>query len=1117
MMKRIRRSLKGIYWRKAIIYLLTCCLLFNTSLPVVMATPSGGTPDISNTGITSITYNTSYGSDTYDHTTLVTVGDTRTVINWESLDTAGGPPELRETLAFTQQSGLSNSAVLNRISGPETQFNGDLVAPDMRIFMINPAGILFGDGSTIKVTQLVASGLNMSNDAFDAYLSDPVNNNMEFEGGNGTVVNDGTINANSVFLVGKKVRNLHTINAPGGVVVLAAGENVYIAEDGSNVVVQVSEGFYTDTTDDIRNRSLINAGDGKIVLAAGDTFSRAISNAGVIEAPGGDITMRAAKIDNKYLITTSSDESNAGNINITGTEGVIVEQDSLGNPGGVEANGGTDSVEFGGGTGDGGNITIQTDGLFQLDDISSVTAAGGSVSGKGGSVSITCNDFEIAGTMSASPGNKTEEYGTLEISAASNVSIANGANAGLTNTLYEQDIETLSQEATNLVVNSQEGITVKNISDNEITGQFGSIELHATGDESAVTFDDSTTDETPTISDTIRTTLGDIVIEAGSGGMNIGNLTTGKDLIDETPAPGQILLTTNNATNEEDEIITGDMTTGNLTIRTGWGTATIDAKSSGNLTVNGDVMVGRESSEMEPSPILNVPLGDDAEAVIKLSADKNVILNGTVEAYAQGSAEGKENSITKANIDILAGQDATINGDILADAKSTANGTADAIIKVEAVGALNFAEGVEVHATADDAAADSVGPNWESDEANTDSGHAQTIINENAIILVDDSFSTPKSDAIVIDAADLLLNDTLQEGESIDSYTQPAAGTVTPTMEGDKITGFTYNPPEDLSTLTFSETGETTSEATDTFTYTINGETATVTISLTNSLPVAVDDLAKTYQGQAVKINVITNDTDPDTGDILRPVEGSVAPKNGKLVLNVDGTFTYTPNADFTGEDSFTYAVTDGTNYVSDPVTVKITVREEPQPPFSEIVLPFIHPAPGLDEAEWKDVEISGSSALAKWVAKELGVDKETLDIQVANSTASTTGIQPYEAYSNLRKAAIILKDADGSHIAALAQVISEFASNNVPPTEEQMASIADAIRRNTDEDSYYTVANEYLDALVTYVGVLSSEMGYSPAKAVQIVTDKYISQMTQNQNVGVAAFLAASLAALGG
>jgi filamentous hemagglutinin family protein len=1100
-MKRIKRSLKGVYWRKVITYLLTCCLLFNTSLPVVMATPSGGTPDMSNTGITTITYNTNYGSDVYGHTTLVTVGDTRTVINWASLDTAGGAPELRETLAFTQGS-LTNSAVLNRVSGPATQFNGDLSAQGMRIFMINPAGIVFGSGSTVNVTQLVASGLNMSNDAFDAYLSDPVNNKMVFAGGDGDISSRAYITADKVYLVGKKVFNVGPIVADEGLVVMAAGDEVRMFENGSDVSVVVSG--LGDGDPDIRNAGNVSVNNGKIVLAAGDTFSRAIRNVSILAASGGEVSIQAAKVENNGWILTNSSSGNGGSVNLTGTESVTVGVDGLGTGALIEANAGDE--------GDGGNITIQTDGLFRIDADSSISAAGGNISGKGGDVTISCDNFEILGDISASPGNKTEEPGTLEISTASNVSIANGANAGLTNTLYEQDIETLSQEATNLIVNSQEGITVKNLSDNEITGQFGSIELHATGDESAVTFDDSTTDETPTISDTIRTTLGDIVIEAGSGGMNIGNLTTGKDLSDEKPTPGQILLTTNSATNNEDEIITGDITTGNLTIRSGWGPATIDAKSSGNLTVNGDVMVGRESTEMEPSPILNIPLGEDAEAVIKLSAGENITLNGNVEAYAYGSAEGNENSVTKAYIDVLAGQDAQINGDILADAKSTTNGTADAVIKIEAVGALNFAEGVEVHATADDAAADSVGPDWESDEANTDSGHAQTIINENAIILENDSFSTPKSDTIVINAADLLENDTLQEGETIDSYTEPTAGTLTRTPPDGDLVSLEYNPPEDLSELTFNEAGE----ATVTFTYTINDKTATVTITLTNGLPVAIDDLATTYVGQSVNINVLLNDTDPDMGDVLKVIEGAITPKNGTLVPNEDGTFTYTPNEGFTGDDSFTYAVTDGAN-TSAEVEVKITVSEEPPPPISELALPFIHPAPGLDKVEWIDVEILGCPALAKWVAKELGVDEKTLDIQVANSSASTTDIQPYESYSNLRKAAIILRDADGSHMAALAQVISEFASNNAPPTEEQMASIADAIRRNTDEDSYYAVANEYLDALVTYVGILSSEMGYTTAKAVQIVTDKYISQLTQNQNVGVAAFLAASLAALGG
>jgi len=356
------------------------------------------------------------------------------------------------------------------------------------------------------------------------------------------------------------------------------------------------------------------------------------------------------------------------------------------------------------------------------------------------------------------------------------------------------------------------------------------------------------------------------------------------------------------------------------------------------------------------------------------------------------------------------------------------------------------------------------------------------------------------------------------EGGTISSYTQPAegTGTVTSTMQGDKIIDITYNPPEDFSAVTFDENGE----ATVTFTYfardvegAVSENPATVTITLTNNLPVAVTDLATTFQEQPININVLTNDTDLDLDDVFTVIEGAVAPTNGTLVLNEDGTFTYTPDKGFLGDDSFTYSVTDGSN-ASSEVEVKITITEEPPPP-----VPYIPSAPGLDRIQRIEVEVSGYPALAKWVAKELGVEEKMVDIWMANSLASTKGIQPYDAYSKLKKAALILQDADGSHIASLAQVINEFASSAAPPTEEQIVSIADAITRNTDEDedSYYAIANEYLDALLTYTDILSSEMGFSPIESVQIVTDKYISRLTQNQDVGVATFLAACSTAFGG
>jgi PKD repeat protein len=76
---------------------------------------------------------------------------------------------------------------------------------------------------------------------------------------------------------------------------------------------------------------------------------------------------------------------------------------------------------------------------------------------------------------------------------------------------------------------------------------------------------------------------------------------------------------------------------------------------------------------------------------------------------------------------------------------------------------------------------------------------------------------------------------------------------------------------------------------------------------------------------------VITNDSDPD-GDPLT-AHLVTGPGNGTLMLNPDGTFTYTPTAGFSGTDTFTYLVNDG-SVDSNVATVTITVVK-PVPPKS--------------------------------------------------------------------------------------------------------------------------------------------------------------------------------------
>jgi fimbrial isopeptide formation D2 family protein len=90
-------------------------------------------------------------------------------------------------------------------------------------------------------------------------------------------------------------------------------------------------------------------------------------------------------------------------------------------------------------------------------------------------------------------------------------------------------------------------------------------------------------------------------------------------------------------------------------------------------------------------------------------------------------------------------------------------------------------------------------------------------------------------------------------------------------------------------------------------------------------LPTSSDDTATTPQGQPVNINVLANDRgnlDPSTVKVQTP------PTNGTVVVNPDGTITYTPRTGFSGTDTFTYQVCDtGGSCTTSKVTVTVTPR----------------------------------------------------------------------------------------------------------------------------------------------------------------------------------------------
>ncbi|WP_339668877.1 Hint domain-containing protein [uncultured Roseovarius sp.] len=98
-----------------------------------------------------------------------------------------------------------------------------------------------------------------------------------------------------------------------------------------------------------------------------------------------------------------------------------------------------------------------------------------------------------------------------------------------------------------------------------------------------------------------------------------------------------------------------------------------------------------------------------------------------------------------------------------------------------------------------------------------------------------------------------------------------------------------------------------------------------------NTAPDAVNDDGVTTDFETeVIVPVLANDTDADFDTLS--VTGATDGANGTTIVNGDGTVSYTPNAGFSGTDTFDYTISDG-NGGTDTATVTVTVGDAPPPP----------------------------------------------------------------------------------------------------------------------------------------------------------------------------------------
>ena len=217
-----------------------------------------------------------------------------------------------------------------------------------------------------------------------------------------------------------------------------------------------------------------------------------------------------------------------------------------------------------------------------------------------------------------------------------------------------------------------------------------------------------------------------------------------------------------------------------------------------------------------------------------------------------------------------------------------------------------------------------------------------------------------------------------------------------------------------------------------------NGMVASLTLAAGVAQPIANDDPYSVNEDDSLivaAIGVLGNDTDAS----LIPVPLMVPPASASLVsstssgsvaLNTDGSFTYTPNADFNGTDSFSYRANDGT-LDSNPANVTITVNPMNDAPVADANGPYtatVNVAVTLDGSGSSDID--GDTLTYAWDFGDL--------------TPSGTGEMPSHTYMAIGTYTVSLVVNDGSvdSTAVITTVDVGVAVNTAPVAVGDTATV---------------------------------------------------------------------------
>ncbi len=292
----------------------------------------------------------------------------------------------------------------------------------------------------------------------------------------------------------------------------------------------------------------------------------------------------------------------------------------------------------------------------------------------------------------------------------------------------------------------------------------------------------------------------------------------------------------------------------------------------------------------------------------------------------------------------------------------------------------------------------------------------------------------------------------------------------------------------------------------DSFTFKANdGEldsnlaTVSITVNAVNDAPVAAADSYSVDEDTTLTVaapGVLGNDTDVD-GPLLTATLAS-GPVHGSLVFNPDGSFSYTPDANFFGTDSFSYEAGDGARD-SNIATVSISIN------------PVGHAPVARDDTA--DAVEDGAEIAIDVLANDTDVDSGDTKTVIALGTQGTTGVVTIDAggtgvhyavggaFQNLRAGEMAtdrftytMRDSAGAESSATVAVTvsgvndAPVARADTAATDEDHAVDINVLANDTDADAgdTRTLMSVTGGAAGTTISLVGDHVLYNPGSAFQ-------------------------------